>query len=68
MRVLEFNNLPEVPPRIGAAKVGDLFLQGKNMIEQKQTKKVGDIVSMYKVTDVSENGYLTTPYYEKLEE
>jgi len=68
MKISEFHNLPEVSPHIGEAIVGNLFLQGTSMIEQKTTKKIGDGVSMYKVIDASENSYLITIHFEKLEE
>jgi len=37
-------------------KIGDIFVSGKNMMEQLNTKKIGDNVSYYEVVDVKDNG------------
>ena len=44
--------------------VGDIFLQGKNMINQKMNKKPGNMVSVYIVTSVKGKsvGYMVKQY------
>jgi hypothetical protein len=37
-------------------KIGDIFVSGKNMMEQLNTKKIGDNVSYYEVIDIKDNG------------
>ena len=68
MKVADFQKLPEMAPRPKEAYVGDRYLQGAKMIEQKMTKRPGDEISYYVVTDVTTGGYLTQPRYERLEE
>ena len=68
MKVSEFQRLPEVAPLPKEARIGEPYLQGEKMIEQKMTKRVGDEITFYVVEDVSDNGYLSSACYQKLEE
>lgn len=53
----------------GRLKVGDKFLYGQSMKRQVDEKKVGDMISYYKVIKVKPNGNVEyIPVYEKLEE
>jgi len=49
---------------------GDRFLTGNSILSQKDSKKVGDLITYYLVTDVNdETGVVNyRPVYEKLEE
>jgi hypothetical protein len=49
MKLLEFINIVEEPDH-DKLKEGVLFMDGKSMISQKTSKKVGDWVTYYKVT------------------
>ncbi len=68
MKVAQFQNLPEAAPSPTTAVTGECFLQGERMIEQKTTKRVGDDITYYVVSDKTSNGYLTTARYDYLEE
>jgi hypothetical protein len=50
MKLLEFINIVEEPPH-DKLEIGMLFMEGKSMISQKTSKKVGDWVTYYEVTD-----------------
>jgi len=52
INVNTFMNLPEKDYNESTFKIGDLFLMGENMIEQKENKLIGDQVSVYEVTDI----------------
>jgi hypothetical protein len=54
MKYSMFQNLPEEEPK--DPKVGDLFLVGK-MVEQKESKKEGESITMYVITKVSLQSY-----------
>ena len=47
-----FMNLSEKDYNESTFKIGDLFLMGENMIEQKENKSIGDQVSVYEVADI----------------
>lgn len=49
-------------------KEGDIFLLGPKMIEQTSTKRVGEIISYWKVESRKGNNISYFPVYEKLEE
>ncbi len=50
-------------------KVGDVFLYGKRMIEQKENKNIGDIITFYRVLNIGDTGNVEyIPVYEKLED
>ena len=46
-------------------KIGDVFLFGSAIIEQRETKKIGDKITYYRVTG---QNIQYTPIIEKLEE
>jgi len=48
--------------------VGEYFLTGKKVIEQKETKKVGQDISYYKVTKIDGNNISYVMIFDKLEE
>jgi hypothetical protein len=48
--------------------IGDCFLEGETIIEQKVTKEVGDFITYYKVTDIKNGVISYTPTYDKLED
>lgn len=68
MKLSTFNKLPEESPERKNANVGDMFLQGENMIEQKITKHAGDSITYYAIDRLTNNGYSFTAHYDKLEE
>ncbi len=49
-------------------KVGDCFLTGKSVINQKDLKEIGDEISWYEVLSVGENKQISyAPRYGRLE-
>lgn len=54
MKVSEFKKLKEFEDIINIdGEEGDLFLAGEHMVEQKETKKPGDSVSVYKIFHIN---------------
>lgn len=49
-------------------KEGEIFLLGPKMVEQTSTKRVGEIISYWKVESKKGNNISYYPIYEKLEE
>ena len=65
MDIKRFKSLSEEKPKRIA--VGELFLEGKYVIAQKENKEVGDRVVYFEVTEIKENGnYEYKPVYEVL--
>jgi len=50
--------------------VGQKFLTGNAVMAQQESKKIGDMITYYLVTDADENGMNISfkPIYEKMEE
>jgi len=55
-KFMNIKQLEEMDINSSNLKIGDIFLCGKNMQEQVNTKKVGDNVSYYEVIDIKDNG------------
>lgn len=72
MKMGMFGELLEIEEDLTNVKleVNTRFLFGRRIIDQKNTKKVGDIITYYLVTGTSNNGKDISyrPVYEKLEE
>lgn len=69
MDIREFNGLECVSclTKLVNPKVGDRFLTGNRMINQKEKKVVGNEISWYEVIAVRENGQVSyTPRYGKM--
>ena len=48
-------------------EIGDCFLTGNSMINQKELKVIGNDISWYEVTNVRDNGQVSyTPRYGKM--
>ena len=64
----------ELPPILDMTKVrlktGDKFLTGTKVIAQQETKKIGDEITYYVVTNADELGKNVSykPVYDKMEE
>jgi hypothetical protein len=58
MNIRDFHGLPQFDDLLQAKnlKVGDKFLTGTNILEQINSKKVGDTVTYYEVMSVGANG------------
>lgn len=69
MNIRIFNQLPTFENLIGSnLNVGDLFLTGSHIIQQKETKEVGQSVTYYEVISKDDNNIVSyTPRYDKLE-
>lgn len=69
MNIRVFNQLPTFEYMIGAdLNVGDFFLTGSHIIQQKETKEVGHTVTYYEVISKDDNNIVSyTPRYDKLE-
>lgn len=69
---LELQNLEEIEDirdiNKNRFKVGDLFLHGENVIEQKNTKNPGDTVTIYQITEIGESTTVYFPKYYKIKE
>lgn len=52
LRIINFND----PKDKRKLKKGDKFLYGKNMISQKENKKIGDDISYFQIIDVKKGG------------
>ena len=49
-------------------EIGDLFLNGNAMINQKEIKNIGNEISWYEVVDVKNNGQISyVPRYGKIQ-
>lgn len=64
MTLTKFKKLPERMPK--NPKVGDLFLDGKDMIAQKIKKDKGDSICYYQVISVKGNNIEYMVRYDKL--
>lgn len=71
MRRTEFTRLKEYEyddPNMDSLEIGDKFLFGRNVIDQKQHKEVGDPITFYIVTGKTNGGIVYMPQYEILQE
>lgn len=61
MKPITFENIQELESLANykPQKVGELFLFGRNMIDQKINKEVGDDISYFVVEAVKSNGNFT---------
>lgn len=61
MNIMEFHQLPQYKDFLEAKnlKVGDKFLTGTNVLEQVNSKKVGDTVTYYVVYSVGKQGTIS---------
>ena len=66
MRLIEFINIVEEPPH-NELEVGMLFMEGRSLIAQKTSKKVGDWVTYYEVTEKAGNRIQYKPVSVKIE-
>lgn len=70
MKETEFKKLPEIGDVYIAGnklKKGDFFLYGNHMISQKETKKIGDKITYYKLKRLGGSNIEYTPVYDVLE-
>lgn len=65
MKVDMFKKLPESISN--NVCIGHIFLEGENMIAQKQTKNVGDSITYFEIIEITESGYEYVARYETLE-
>lgn len=70
MKARIFAELPAIPDMSQVRlKAGTRFLTGTKIIAQKETKKVGDEITYYLVTNADEYGNVSyRPIYDKMEE
>lgn len=66
MKVREWNRLKETN-NFEKLKVGDFFIMGENMLNQKETKSVGQEITYYKLLKKGKS-IEYTPVYDVLEE
>ena len=66
MKMLEFINIVEEPIQ-NDLEVGMLFMEGRSLIAQKTSKKVGDWVTYYEVTEKTGNRIQYKPVSVKIE-
>jgi hypothetical protein len=64
MRLIEFEDMADT----NRLKIGECFLYGKSVINQKSTKDVGQEISYYKVVSKSQCGIEYAPVYDIMEE
>ena len=64
-----FMKLPELKDEddITKLKIGDRFLYGRSVINQKQDKKDGSTLTYFEVISKSQNGIEYTPIYDYME-
>ena len=63
-----FQSLPEIEELDKVdLSIGDKFLYGESLIDQKYDKEVGDTITYYEVVDKSENNIRYIMKMEKLE-
>jgi len=69
MKISNFIKIRSIKPDeyMGGLNIGDIFLYGNSMVEQISTKKIGDYVTYYSVTNVTDRGITYEPIMEKLE-
>ena len=54
---------------INKLEVGNVFLEGDRIISQRETKRIGNFITYYKVTNNNNKGLVSyVPITEKLEE
>jgi hypothetical protein len=68
MQKIKFTRLPEFEDTADTSKldVGDCFLYGSSVINQKHVKKDGDEICYYQVISKSEMGIEYTPVFDIL--
>jgi len=70
MRRNEFIRLPDIEEESDMDKlnIGDHFLYGRNVINQKQDKEVGESITYYEIVVNNEHGRIEyTPIYDYME-
>ena len=67
---IEEDGLEDIEKNLmGELEVGDFFLYGKSMINQKQNKAIGQPISYYEVLEISDSGSIVYgPVFDTLEE
>lgn len=65
MLITEFQKLPEGEPRV--KKVGEKFLDGDKMIEQKLDVEEGMLVTYFEITDVKDKSVEFTTKFERID-
>ena len=64
MNIKTFNQLPTNGP--DKKYVGEVFLEGENIVKQKSDKKAGDSITYFVVSKISENSYEYTIEFDVL--
>jgi hypothetical protein len=67
MKMRDFKKMKVINDTDGL-KLDDKFLMGEKVIGQMGNKKIGDVITYYKVTLKNENNIAYSPCYETLEE
>lgn len=71
MRASIFKRLPIIDrdeeEKMDLLDVGEAFLFGRHMIDQRENKKAGQPISYYRVIGKSKNGVEYTPVYDYME-
>ncbi len=69
MRRLEFIRLPDIDEEsdMDKLKVGDHFLYGMNVINQKQEKEVGESITYYEIVNNDHGRIEYTPIFDYME-
>lgn len=69
MKKIYLQSLPEkVPFKVNENYIGFRFLEGESMINQKHEKKIGEIISVYRIIAVNKNSYEYKVEFERLED
>jgi len=72
MRISKFKRLKTIEKdkeeEMNKLMVGECFLYGKNVVAQKETKKVGQSITYYQVISKSNNSVEYTPIFDYMEE
>ena len=70
MRKTEFQRLKEIEDEreMDDLELGDFFLYGTSVVNQKQSKDIGQPISYYQVVEKKEGSVLYSPMFDTLEE
>lgn len=72
MKELRFKKLPIIEKdnekEMEKLNIGDCFLYGSNIVNQRENKKVGMSITYYQVINKTKNGTEYTPIYDYMEE
>ena len=57
MKIVDWKRIRKIEEMIESKglRVGDKFLTGKSMINQLENKKVGDVISYFKIINIGKN-------------